>query len=294
MQENTLFAPQLDFIRYLHQIRSPLLDSVIKLFDFLDRQEFFFILIPIVWLGFGSRFGMRIFYLMALNHIINFQLKNLFSLPRPFHLEPALGIIQVKGYGFPSGAAQSAILLPALLLIYWKSRWRWVIATVYALMLSFSRLYLGVHFPMDIVSGWIIGFLLLVVYLLIFPKVEKFLERRSLITALIISFTIFGALMLWMPSRHIMGLGGCTLGLGIGIFINRMKKVSDCIPINKVEFWTRIIIGILGIFFLYGLCSKTFSDQLLCRFILFMGIAIWMSCGVPYLCNKLSPLWKRE
>ncbi len=210
-----MFALQLEFIQYLHKARDPFLDNLIKLFDFFDRQEFLFILIPVIWLGFGWRFGMRIFYLLALSHIVNYELKNLFALPRPFHLDPTVGIIQVSGYGFPSGAAQSAILLSGLLLIYWRSRWKWVIAATYTILLSFSRVYLGVHFPVDILGGWIVGFLLLGVYLLVFPKVEYFFERRSPLNALLINYFLLMAMMLWLPSKTIVSICACAIGLGM-------------------------------------------------------------------------------
>src|SRR6476620_8472569 len=119
-----MFAPQLEFIRYLRRAGNPFLDHWVQLLDYLDRQEFFFILIPIIWLGLGWKYGMRIFYLLALSHIVNKGLKVFFSLPRPFHLDPSVALLQVKGYGFPSGAAQTAILLSGLLLIYWKNRWK--------------------------------------------------------------------------------------------------------------------------------------------------------------------------
>jgi undecaprenyl-diphosphatase len=281
----TLFKAQLEFIRSLHQIRHPFLDNLIKLFDFFDRQEFLFILIPIIWLGFGWKFGMRLFYLLALSHVVNFELKNLFALPRPFHLDPTLGIIQVSGYGFPSGAAQTALLLSGLLVIYWRSKWRWVIAAIYTLSISFSRIYLGVHFPIDIVGGWIVGFLLLGVYLVLFPKVERFFEQRSPLQALLISSSLLIALMFAIPSENVISICACAIGLGIGAFISRLKNLNS-IPKTKWEFGIRILIGITGVFLIYNLAAIFFNlDSLIPLLLLFTAIGLWISFGALYLCK---------
>ena len=101
---------ELDVIRFLHQYRTPFLDELVGLFDFFDRQEFFFMLIPILWLNKGWKAGYRLYAIIVASFFINYSFKkDFFSFPRPFHVDPGLGIIQVGEEGFPSGAAQSVI-----------------------------------------------------------------------------------------------------------------------------------------------------------------------------------------
>lgn len=61
-------------------------------------------------------------------------------------------------YGFPSGHAMSSMTFVAVLVIlYWHSRWRWWITgagLLFVLAIGWTRLYLGVHYPSDIVAGW--------------------------------------------------------------------------------------------------------------------------------------------
>jgi undecaprenyl-diphosphatase len=64
-------------------------------------------------------------------------------------------------YGFPSGHAMSSMTLVAVLVILtWGSRWRWlvlIVGAIFALVIGWTRLYLGVHYPSDILAGWMVS-----------------------------------------------------------------------------------------------------------------------------------------
>jgi len=61
-------------------------------------------------------------------------------------------------YGFPSGHAMSSMtLVAALVILTWGTRWRWLViiaGSVFVLAIAWTRLYLGVHYPSDILAGW--------------------------------------------------------------------------------------------------------------------------------------------
>jgi len=178
---------ELGWVRLIHQLRDPVLDLFFQSLDFFDRQEFFFVLVPIVWMGIGWKPGFKLFSILFLSALMNHFLKGLFASPRPFHLDPALGIIHVHGLGFPSGAAQTVILLSGLLIKQWQNSWKWLVVIPYVLFVSFSRIYLGLHFPSDILGGWIVGLFLLFIYISIFPKIEASLRGIRPIYAFLFS-----------------------------------------------------------------------------------------------------------
>jgi membrane-associated phospholipid phosphatase len=64
-------------------------------------------------------------------------------------------------YGFPSGHAMSSMTFVAVLVILtWRSRWRWlvlIVGTIFVLVIGWTRLYLGVHYPSDILAGWMVS-----------------------------------------------------------------------------------------------------------------------------------------
>ncbi len=64
-------------------------------------------------------------------------------------------------YGFPSGHAMSSMtLVAALAVLTWNTRWRWVVLIfggLFVLAIGWTRLYLGVHYPSDILAGWMVS-----------------------------------------------------------------------------------------------------------------------------------------
>jgi membrane-associated phospholipid phosphatase len=86
-------------------------------------------------------------------------LKQFFDRPRPALAESALTTPHTSS--FPSGHASNAMALTAaLLVLLWSTRWRWPVVgsgAVYVLAVGVSRIYLGVHFPSDVVAGWCFG-----------------------------------------------------------------------------------------------------------------------------------------
>lgn len=87
--------------------------------------------------------------------LLNIAAKQAFARDRPSLWE---SIAPEHNYSFPSGHAMgSATLACVLTLLAWHTRWRWpvaVIAAAFVLLVGLSRVYLGVHYPSDILAGW--------------------------------------------------------------------------------------------------------------------------------------------
>ena len=111
---------------------------------------------------------------------INLLLKNSFGRARPDLWEQ---IISESSYSFPSGHAMaSSALALSVVLILWQTRWRWWAvgaATVYMLFVGVSRLYLGVHYPSDIVAGWLMSAAWVVVVAVLIGTLEVKASKKD-------------------------------------------------------------------------------------------------------------------
>jgi len=87
--------------------------------------------------------------------LLNMGAKHLFARARPSLWE---SIAPESTYSFPSGHAMGSMTLAAVLvLLAWRTRWRWPVAVLmatFAALVGLSRIYLGVHYPSDILAGW--------------------------------------------------------------------------------------------------------------------------------------------
>ena len=142
----------------------------------LDTFSFNAFLPFLVWLGWGWRRGARLGWILLIDSILVHTLKTLFAVPRPHD-----GMILLTSYSWPSGAAANAMLLSSLLLSYKRTPWTLSFVLLYLPLLSYSRLYLHVHFPSDILGGWVVGYSLFVIYKRLFdePPLEYYFARCS-------------------------------------------------------------------------------------------------------------------
>ncbi|OGL21908.1 hypothetical protein A2707_00955 [Candidatus Saccharibacteria bacterium RIFCSPHIGHO2_01_FULL_45_15] len=90
--------------------------------------------------------------------LLNVALKLIFERDRPNLWQH---LIFENSYSFPSGHAMlSSALAFSFVVVMWHTRWRWItfsIATFYVIAIGFTRLYLGVHYPTDVLAGWCVS-----------------------------------------------------------------------------------------------------------------------------------------
>lgn len=103
--------------------------------------------------------------------LLNLGVKQLFSRERPSLWE---SIAPESTFSFPSGHAMGSMTLACVLvLLAWHTRWRWLVlvaASVFVVLVGLSRVYLGVHYPSDIVAGWAAATTwVAAIFLLVFP-----------------------------------------------------------------------------------------------------------------------------
>ncbi|WP_040196571.1 phosphatase PAP2 family protein [Candidatus Soleaferrea massiliensis] len=167
--------PILQFIRT--HIVHPALDPVMSFLDFHGFGIPLCILIGAVLLCIRRtrKYGLICLAAVAVTGLVNLGIKELVARPRPFisHDLPPL-ILPPVGYSFPSGHTQQAFTVATVLLFANKKLG--VIAMAVASLVGFSRMYVGVHYPTDVLVGALLG---IAIGFLVDRLIDSWLTRRK-------------------------------------------------------------------------------------------------------------------
>jgi membrane-associated phospholipid phosphatase len=150
-------------IRFIQALQtlSPALDGIMNGFTFLGRIEFYLIFIPFIYWAVDRRIGIRALLMLIFTDFLSSSFKLLFHQPRPYWLGGVKELSAETSYGIPSSHASDSLAVGGYLITQVKQNWaRWLIGVV-VFFIAFSRMYLGVHFPQDVLFGWLIGFFML-------------------------------------------------------------------------------------------------------------------------------------
>ena len=116
--------------------------------------------------------------------LVNFLMKISFHRPRPLH--PLID--KLNNFSFPSGHATSAFIFYGLLAyLIWKTDlpklprlFAGSILVLFALLIGFSRIYLRVHYPSDVIAGFCIGLSWLIIMIWLFERLKKKTEKETI------------------------------------------------------------------------------------------------------------------
>jgi membrane-associated phospholipid phosphatase len=176
------------FILYLQSLGDWLIPPM-QFFSFIGREEFFLLLMPLLYWSTNHILGLRVAMILTLSSGLSEVLKMAFHSPRPFWYSPQVHAFIIETtFGLPSGHAQNAASIWGLVASYLKRIWAWALFTLLILLIGLSRIVLGVHFPVDVVVGWLFGFLLLWIFLLLEAPVLAWLLRQPLAVRLLVAF----------------------------------------------------------------------------------------------------------
>lgn len=243
-------------IQAVQSLQNPFLTVIMRIITFLGDPLSYIILLPIIFWCIDEKKGFVLGFVSLFSAGINTAIKNTVRVPRPYIMEPSVGLDTVEGFSTPSGHAQGSVTfwsLSAALADKKRSpHWLRILAAfLLPFLIGFSRIYLGVHYPTDVLLGWIIGALivaltyytlpLIIRYIVSFPK-----SLLLLLTALItFIFNVFSPKDTHMAAAFF----GFTAG-----FIFLTKTENAAFSAKSGTFWqkaARLGIGYLCAGILY-------------------------------------------
>lgn len=151
---------ELAILHAIQGLNMPWLDPIMIFVSWLGNGGLFWIAAAIVLLFFKKtrKCGIVMLISMALCYLVgNLAIKNLVARARPFVVDTSvvLKIPIPSEYSFPSGHTMNGFTAATVIFLYYKKPG--IIALLFATLIAFSRMYLFVHYPTDILAGIVIG-----------------------------------------------------------------------------------------------------------------------------------------
>ncbi len=281
----------INVIIVIQKIRSPFFDAFFFSVSFFGTHIFFLMVLPFLYWCVEKKYASRIFILYLFSSWSNTVMKDLIHHPRPYHLNEAVKIGRAGGYGIPSGHAQGSMVVGVSLSLWFRNRFFTYFSTAAILLIALSRLYLGVHFPTDILGGWIFGTVILFLLWPNFDRLEKFLSGTNPFILSAAAFIIPAILSCVLLSKWSVMSMGALSGFLIGQVFE--KKYSDFQQIKNFKAGIlRYISGaaILMIIFSAGyiISGMSVPFHFAIVFVHAWVLGFWTSAGAPWLFKKIG------
>lgn len=139
---------------------------VMNLFTFIGNREFYLLIMPALYWCWDRRLGLKVGAMFLLSTSLVILLKLAFHAPRPYWFDPQVRLLTEGelSFGMPSAHAQSAVVTWGIVAAHLRQRWAWLAAVFLMVMIGLSRVWLGVHYTVDIIAGWLLGGVILLLF----------------------------------------------------------------------------------------------------------------------------------
>jgi membrane-associated phospholipid phosphatase len=285
-------SPILDWgsriILWLQQA-SPALDWPMRIITALGDAPFLFVVVFFLYWNIDRRTGARLAILFIVSTYINLAAKIILNQPRPFMVDPRVQqLASTGGGGLPSGHTQAVTVIWLFLAFHYRKRWLWTLAAAMLLLVPLSRMYLGLHYPTDLLGGYAFGLGLLGLWRLE-AGLEARLVRRAKLWALLIilALPVLAVLSAGYGEEAYLILGAGT-GFALGLALERRWLHYDCRGTLRQQI-LRMILGAAPALLLFlGGRRPNLSILPLIGFAYHILLGLWVALGAPWMFQRLG------
>lgn len=264
MLENLETGAGLDLVLAVQSVRNGLFDGLADVLHAMGGEVFFLIVLSLIYWSINRHLGIRLIVALTVAGILNSVLKDVFQRPRPFMVSDLVIALQEEvNYGIPSAHVMVGLVVWGYAALFAKRRWLYWAVALFVIVMAWSRLYIGVHFPQDVIAGALFGLIVLLLYARAVEPVaarwqhmNPYLRIGLLVLAGAITVLVAGY------DRNALALAGILIGVGPAMELElRYANFSNAgTPAQRI---LRYIIGIvlmlalfLGLRVLFGTLAE--------------------------------------
>lgn len=250
----------MDFLYLLEKIRMPVLNELMLAVTTFGEETAFLVIGLIIFWCVDKKKGYYVMSVGFLGTMLNQVLKLACRIPRPWIRDPDFTILEqareaASGYSFPSGHTQTAVGTFGSIAAFTEKKWLRTLCILLAVLVGFSRMYVGVHTPADVLVGALCA--LVLVLILKKPILQGGIKgmKINIIVMIAAALAFFAYVHLWnFPAdmdahntasgmKNAYTMLGCTVGLAI-VYVADSKRLNFS---EKAVWWVQILKAVFGL-----------------------------------------------
>ena len=301
------------------------LEYPMQAFTFLGNELFFLLFMPAIYWSIDPKIGFRAGMMLIISGGVNSFFKFLFHSPRPFWVDERVTAYSSEtSFGVSSGHSQNSAAIWGIVAASMKKKWATILVAILVFLIGVSRIYLGMHFLRDVLSGWLIGVLIVLVYMKLEKPLSRWLQNKKLgyqlLMCLLLSLLLIGLGVLgqttsraftlppeWIQTavssgaeapdpyniEGVITIAGVALGFTAGYAWYRSRFGVYTIKCSTGKRLVRYLIGLAGIVILYFGLKLVLPEEpialgILLRYLRYALIGFWVTALAPLIFRALD------
>lgn len=284
----------MEVISFLQSFSSDILNLIMMIVTSFGSLYFIMFFILLIYWCYNKEIGYKLALIISCSMVLNSIVKGLVQTPRPIGVEGivSIGTYTALGYSFPSGHTQNITTFGTSLFIFTKNKLMFIISVILMVLVAISRLYLGLHWPVDILGGLILALIVSISLNELFIKLNSF--KINILIALLILIFSLGFLFI---SKDKMGYDYFnSMGLISGIYLGHLferRFVNFSPSSSNTDNIMKLIIGSSTVILIEVLFKYLFVETFILLLVKYFIIGFWVIGIIPFI-FKLTNLYYRE
>ena len=300
------------FLYFLESIRNPIFDWIFATVTHIGEETFFLAFAIIFFWCVNKREGYFILITGLVGTVVNQVAKLIFRIPRPWVLDPEFNIIEsaraeATGYSFPSGHTQNVAGTFGAIAAYEPKKWKTAVCVTIIALVGFSRMYLGVHTPLDVVVSLLVALGIILLLRPVFSSDESFKKYMPyVVIGSVILSTLFLVYVLSLSGvsfldahnyqsglKNAFTLLGCTAGLVVVYFVDSKYINFD----TKAKWYAQLLKLAIGLGIILAIKSglsapltALFGNEYVARAVRYFLIVVFAGAVWPLTFKKFAKL----
>lgn len=288
-----MFGFEMNIMKSIEGLRTDFWNGFFEAITMFGEELLMILLVAILYFAIDKHLARRLFFITTVSMGVNSVIKNIAKVPRPF----ASGEVScvrpstATGYSFPSGHTQSFATWSTAAALRFRFRWFTVLVAVMIPLVAFSRVFLGAHYPSDVIVGVLLGLLFAFVGDIVYDRIGNkqilYWGAVLLLTPFIVYF-LFDAEPLYADLYKIYGM---AVGFPISVLLEeRYASMRYDVPWWKKAL--RVLISVaVALILKEGIKLLDVSGVMQIAFLLnafrYMALVVAVFGGCPILFKKL-------